>query len=88
MGNALIVRKSLDFTLRDIQNDLKPFGTNLLFCQKKSMVTFPQVYVRQNFFSHVALIGPRSVVICQITFLIPFGILFATALHLPWSGTF
>ena len=88
MGNALIVRKSLDFTLRDIQNDLKPFGTNLLFCQKNRWLRSPRFMLGQIFFSHVALTGPRSVVICQITFLIPFGILFATALHLPWSGTF
>ena len=44
---------------------------------------------RKNYiFLHVALTGPRSVVICLITFLVPFGILFAIALHLPWSGTF
>ena len=40
------------------------------------------------FFLRVATTGPRSVVVCSITFLVPLGILFAIALHLPWSGTF
>ena len=64
------------------------FINQLADTDKTGMGKFIGVYQQTVFFLRVALTGPRSVVICPITFLVPFGILFAIALHLPWRGTF
>ena len=56
---------------------------DLIVYHKKSNLS---AFSANSFFLRVALTGTRSEVICLITFLVPFGILFAKALHLHLSA--